>query len=430
MITIENFDSKIFTDNIEPEALQQIYDVIKQPEWKGLKTRIMPDVHAGAGICIGFTSELGEYLNPDYIGVDIGCSVSMALVDKPVQDLVLFEHRLKQAIPMGQELQPSRVFNVKDFLAFLRTELQRAYQNTHGLTYLPDFNSESDLERWASDIGMDLSVLYKSIGSVGSGNHYIEYDEGDGKYGISVHTGSRNLGIKVNKYWKSQAATNKVPREIQKAIQEEVKSRPGIDRREIKPLIDAEMRKWREANIHPDLLSGENLRGYLTDVCIASAYAKWNHKIILDRAVDIYSKISGGREVERISTQHNYIDFSCSTPIIRKGAVSAKNSEILLLPFNMRDGVAVCKGKGNPDWLESCAHGSGRKMSRNAAKSKLSLKEFEKEMKDVYSTTVCKETIDESPMAYKDKDEVLKNLEPTIEVLYFMKPKINIKATK
>ena len=311
MIEIENYDAKIFTDNIEPQALEQIYDVVKKPEWKGLKVRLMPDVHSAQNCVIGFVSEVGEYINPDYIGVDIGCSVSMALVSKPVdpKDYALFEHRLKQAIPMGQELQPSRQFIVKDFLAYLRTELQKAYQNTHGLTYLPDFNNEEDLERWLRGIGMDISVFYKSIGSVGSGNHYIEYDEGMHSWngfgpiaapaftqfqGISVHTGSRNLGIKVNKYWATQAEGTKIPREIQKAIQEEIKSRPGIDKREIKTLIDAEVKKWREENIHPGLLSGENLRGYLTDMVIACSYAAWNHKVILDKAVDIYSKITGG----------------------------------------------------------------------------------------------------------------------------------------
>lgn len=169
MIEIENYDAKIFTDNIEPEALQQVYDVIKQPEWKGLKVRLMPDVHAAKNCVIGFVSEIGKYINPDYIGVDIACSVSMALVDKPVQDLALFEHRLKQAIPIGTEINASRKFVVKDFLAFLRTELQKTYQNTHGLTYLPEFNSEGDLERWVRGIGMDLGVFYKSIGTVGGG---------------------------------------------------------------------------------------------------------------------------------------------------------------------------------------------------------------------------------------------------------------------
>lgn len=261
-------------------------------------------------------------------------------------------------------------------------------------------------------------------------NHFLEYGEGQDKYGITVHTGSRNLGIKVNKYWKTQAENIKVPREVQKAIQEEVKSRPGINKREIKPLIDAEMKKWREENIHPGLLSGENLRGYLTDMVIACSYATWNHKVILDKAREIYSKLTGGKEIERISTRHNYIDFSSTTPIIRKGAVSAKEGEILVLPFNMRDGLAICRGKGNSDWLNSCAHGAGRKMSRSAAKSKISLKDFEKEMSGIYSTSVCKETLDEAPDAYKDKDEVLRNLEPTIDILYFLKPKINIKAVK
>ena len=195
-------------------------------------------------------------------------------------------------------------------------------------------------------------------------NHFIEYDEGSDRYGITVHTGSRNLGVKINKYWVSKIKDQKVPREIQKKIQEEVKSRPGIDKRTIKPEIDAAMKKWREENIHPGLLGGEDLCGYLTDMIIACSYAAWNHKVILDKALGIYSKLTGGKEIDRISTRHNYIDFSSPTPIIRKGAVSAKEGEILLLPFNMRDGIAICRGKGNPDWLESCSHGAGRKLSR------------------------------------------------------------------
>ena len=169
MIQIENKDCKIFTDNIEPEALEQIYGVLKIPENEGLKVRIMPDVHGGKGICIGFTSTVGDFINPDYIGVDIGCSVSLALVDKPIQDLELFEHRLKGAIPMGPDIHTSRQFQVKEFLAFLRTELQRAYQATAGLIFLPDFNSESDLERWAREVGIDLATFYKSIGTLGGG---------------------------------------------------------------------------------------------------------------------------------------------------------------------------------------------------------------------------------------------------------------------
>ena len=450
-INNNGLDCKIFTDNIEPAALQQVYDTIKAPEWEGLKVRIMPDVHAGSGICIGFTSELGEYIDPDYIGVDIGCSVSMLFLDKPLdpKDYALFEHRVRKAIPTGDEIQPSRCFDVKEFLAYLRSELQKAYQNTHGLTWIPDFNDEDDLKRWCSGIGMDLATFYKSIGTLGSGNHFCEYDEGENTWdsfgsnplgfshptftqfqGISVHTGSRNLGVKVNKYWKSQACGDKIPREVQKAIQEEVKARPGIDKHQIKPTIDAELKKWREENIHPGFLSGENLRGYLTDMVVAMSYASWNHKIIMDRILEIYGKLCGGREKSRITTRHNYIDFSGPTPIIRKGAVSAKEGEIFLLPLNMRDGVAVCRGKGNPDTNFSAPHGAGRLMSRSSAKSKVSLKDFEKSMKGIYSTSVCRETLDESPMAYKPKDEILENLDPCASVEFILKPKINIKALK
>ena len=432
MIEINNdkLDCKIFTDNIEPAALQQIYDVIKKPEWEGRKVRIMPDVHAGAGICIGFTSDLGDYIDPDYIGVDIGCSVSMMFLDKPLspEQYKLFEHRVRKEIPTGDKLQPARCFDVKSFLAYLRSELQKAYQNTHGLTWIPDFNNEDDLVRWCKTIGMDLATFYKSVGTLGSGNHYIEYDEGEDKYAISIHTGSRNLGVKVNKYWKSVAMNDKIPKDIQKAIQNEVKGRPGIDKHQIKSTIDVELKKWREENIHPGLLSGENLCGYLTDMVVAMSYASWNHKIIMDRVLEIYNKLCGGREISRITTRHNYIDFSGSVPIIRKGAASAKESEVFLCPMNMRDGIAVCVGKGNPDTNESAPHGAGRAMSRSSAKSKISMKEFEKSMKGIYSTSVCKETLDESPQAYKPMDEILENIKPCADIKYILKPKINIKA--
>jgi len=447
MKELEGYDCKIFTDDIEPQALEQIYEVIKKPEWKDRKVRIMCDCHYGSQISVGFTSDFGEYLNPDYIGCDISCGCDMIFFDRPVdpKDYALFEHRIRKVAPMGTELQPGRVFNVKDFLADLRAELQRAYQNTHGLTFIPEFNDEKDLENWVRGFGMDLGVFYKSIGTVGGGNHLIEYDEGRYSWtgfgpiasptftefqGVLVHTGSRNLGIKVNKYWSNIANESKVPKSIQMDIIAEVKSRPGLDKKQIKPTIDAEIKKWREENFHPGFLSGENLRGYLTDVVICSAYAKWNRKVILDRIFDVYNKLTGGKERFRITTRHNYIDFSGDTPIIRKGAVSAKEGEIFLLPLNMRDGVAICQGKGNPDTNYSAPHGAGRKMSRSAAKSKVSMKEFEKSMQGIYSTSVCKETLDESPMAYKDSSEIMENIKPCADVLCVLKPKINIKATK
>ncbi len=280
-------------------------------------------------------------------------------------------------------------------------------------------------------------------------NHYIEYDEGENTWdsfgsnplgfshptftqfqGISVHTGSRNLGVKVNKYWKSQAMCDKVPKDIQREIAEKVRNYPGVEKKDIKHKIDLALNLWKQQNIHLGYLSDENLRGYLTDMVVCMSYASWNHKIIMDKILDIYTKLTGGREKERITTRHNYIDFSGPAPIIRKGAVSAKENEIFLLPLNMRDGVAICRGKGNPDTNFSAPHGAGRLMSRSSAKSKISLKDFEKSMKGIYSTSVCRETLDESPMAYKPKDEILENLDPCASVEFILKPKINIKALK
>ena len=447
MIELEGYDCKIYTDDIEPQALEQIYEVLKKPEWKGRKVRIMPDVHRGSENVVGFTSDLGDYLNPDYVSSDIGCSCSLVFVDKPVdpKDFPILDQRIRKATPCGQEIQVSRVFDVKDFLAGLRVELQKAYQNTHGLTYLPEFNSAEDLEDWVKGFGMDLGIFYKSIGTIGGGNHMIEYDEGVHSYtsfdplsqpaltqfqGFLIHTGSRNLGIKVNKYWSAVANDVKVPKEVQAEIKEEVKNRPGIDKKQEKQIIDAGIKKWREEHFHPGFLSGENLRGYLTDMVITMYYASYNHKIIMNRILDVYGKLTGGKEKFRIMTRHNYIDFSGLTPIIRKGSVSAKEGEIFLLPLNMRDGVAICRGKGNPDTNYSAPHGAGRKMSRAAAKGKINLKEFEKSMQGIYSTSVCRETIDESPMAYKDKDQILENIKPCADVLCILKPKINIKAIK
>lgn len=137
----------------------------------------------------------------------------------------------------------------------------------------------------------------------------------------------------------------------------------------------------------------------------------------------------GCRCVREISSTHNYIDFSEAAPVIRKGAIRAYRGEEMLVPFNMRDGVAICEGKSNPEWLCSCAHGAGRKMSRSAAKSSLDLADFKDTMKDVYSTTVCQGTIDEAPMAYKDTNEIIRLIQDTCEIKALLKPKINIKAT-
>ncbi len=131
--------------------------------------------------------------------------------------------------------------------------------------------------------------------------------------------------------------------------------------------------------------------------------------------------------VDRFATIHNYIDTE--NMILRKGAVSARKGERLLIPINMRDGSLICIGRGNSDWNYSAPHGAGRLMSRSAAKQNLSMEEFKEQMAGIYSTSVLPSTLDESPMAYKSLDEIARNIVDTADIVERLKPIYNFKAS-
>jgi RNA-splicing ligase RtcB len=172
-------------------------------------------------------------------------------------------------------------------------------------------------------------------------------------------------------------------------------------------------------------LHGEMMKGYLMDMCFAQLYAQFNHMTVQKTIKELLIKY-GIKEVRTIMSTHNFIDLHDHT--LRKSAIRSYKGEEMLVPFNMRDGVAICEGLSNPEWLNACAHGAGRKMSRSKAKENVSLEEFKESMRDVYSTTVCRGTIDESPMAYKDTNEIKELILETCEIRFMMIPKINIKA--
>ena len=160
-------------------------------------------------------------------------------------------------------------------------------------------------------------------------------------------------------------------------------------------------------------------------MCFAQLYAQYNHITVQKIIKDILIKY-GIKEERTITSTHNFIDLH--DHILRKSAIRAYEGEEMLVPFNMRDGIAICEGLSNSEWLNSCAHGAGRKMSRSKAKQNISIEEYEESMMNVYSTTVCKGTIDESPMAYKDTDEIKNLITETCVIKHMMIPKINIKA--
>jgi RNA-splicing ligase RtcB len=255
-------------------------------------------------------------------------------------------------------------------------------------------------------------------------NHFIEYGEDpEGKGYITVHTGSRNLGTRICDYWVSSGSKSIVKEAIKEANKKIKAEEP--DRRKWRALIEQSTKEIKEKN--PDgYLSGDSAKGYYSDMVIAQAYASFNHLEILRRLSKILRGF-GINEIDRIKSTHNYIDFE--DLIIRKGAIRAGENEIVLIPFNMRDGLGIFRGLGNPDWNNSAPHGAGRILSRGQAKDKLSMKEFKDTMQGIYSSSVLSSTLDESPMAYKPMQEIIDCIGDTVEIERIIKPVYNFKAS-
>ena len=386
-------DCKIYTDNIEQEAMSMIYHFLDNPMFEGSKIRIMPDVHAGKDIVVGFTVPFTDHVNPDHVGGDIGCSVSTAITDTPVNpdDYAKIEKTIRDNVKFGMSIHDKAVYQYKELYAHLNKRLNEARQQWPEMVYNMDV-SEKGITAFMKRIDQSEHMFYHSIGTVGGGNHFVEVGiTPEGNYAFTAHCGSRNLGQKVWKYWKQQAE--------------------------------------QQSDGYKGYLTGELMKGYITDMVVSQAYAEFNHMTI-DRLVKDSISSASGKEVnitEQIYTTHNYIDFSMK--MIRKGAVAAPEGRKLVIPFNMRDGLIVCHGKGNEDWNCSAPHGAGRLMSRSDAKELIDLDEYRESMKGIYSTSVGTGTIDESPMAYKDPKEILSLIKDTVEVDYFIKPVINMKAT-
>ena len=420
-------DAKIFTDNIEEEALKQVYENCDCPAFKDAKIRLMPDCHAGANCNVGFSVPIGEFVNPNHIGVDIGCRMTTIELSKPLdsKDYKEFEHKVQVQVPTGFNVNSKKVFDDKTFYKFLNKEYAKARSTWPEMIENIGTIDEKYITSLCKRVGMDLGLLFKSVGSVGGGNHFMEYGEtDDGRAFFTVHCGSRNFGLKVCKYW-VKIATNP-DKSLKKEAVERIKASEP-DKSKWQELIKNTTEELKTRNPN-GFLSGENLKGYLSDMVIATAYASFNHEMIVEKVKEILQKMCRIKEIDRIVSVHNYIDFS--DHILRKGAIRSYKGERMIIPFNMRDGIAICEGKSNDDWNCTAPHGAGRIMSRSDAKNRISMEEFKASMEGIYSTTVCEATIDESPMAYKPMEEILQNIEPTAEVLFFIKPKINIKAAE
>lgn len=402
---------KIFTKNIEQEAVNQINLLLEQEPFKNCKVRIMPDVHAGKGCVIGFTADLGDKVIPNIVGVDIGCGMLCVELGKIELDLEKLDRIINENIPAGRNIREHKLLDFKDIneLYCLR-ELK------------------------------EIKKFNRALGTLGGGNHFIEIDvDNDNNKYLVIHTGSRNLGKQVADYYQNLAielCSGK--EEMFKTKEEIIKTYKEQGRKEEiqKALKELEKQyKDNKPNLPNELcyLTGKYREMYLHDMKICQEYASLNRLHIAREILFHYfqltivsSEINPPILEKRFETIHNYISFEDN--IVRKGAISAKEGEKVLIPINMRDGSIIAVGKGNKDWNNSAPHGAGRIMSRTKAKETFKLEEFKESMQDIYSTSVSEETIDEAPFVYKPMQEIIDNIQDTVEIQKIIKPIYNFKA--
>lgn len=384
---------KIYGSIVEQEAINQIALMANFEPYLDSKVRIMPDVHTGSGCTVGTTMTIGDKLTPNLVGVDIGCGMLVIPLGKIDLDLQKLDKVINSRIPSGPNIHETPVVTMPQI------EQLRCYKT------------------------LDIEKVQASIGTLGGGNHFIEANEDDeGNKYIVIHSGSRNLGVRVCKYHQKRAVEQMqdISSEVRRVISE---LRAAERFEEINDAIKAIERKPVE-NEALAYVDGDALADYLHDMAITQRYAVLNRET-MGRI------IVAGLEIEvdwskSFHTTHNYIDLE--NGILRKGSVSAQEGERLIIPMNMRDGSLICIGKGNPDWNFSAPHGAGRLMSRSKAKEIISLDEFRSSMSEVYSTSVCESTIDEAPQAYKPMDAIVEAIAPTATIERILHPVYNFKA--
>ncbi|MFS0788165.1 RtcB family protein [Shouchella sp. 1P09AA] len=385
--------AKIFTNTIDPSAMDQIVELCNQSFVEGSTIRIMPDTHAGAGCTIGTTMTITDKIVPNLVGVDIGCGLEVAILHKPEEGVNFdqLDEVIRKHIPHGFQI--------------------RAQNKRHAYAKEVKFASIR--------APFNLNRALSSIGTLGGGNHFVELNEYGDKIALVIHSGSRNLGKQIAEHYQNRAYD-----ELMAYKQERDALIAELKKENRNHEIEEALSSYKHPGIKKELafLEGEGFADYMNDMGIAQHYALLNRKAMVSEIVDKM----GWTIAESFTTIHNYIDLDHN--MLRKGAISAKKGERVIIPINMRDGSILATGKGNPDWNYSGPHGAGRLMSRRKAKERFNLNEFQETMKGIWTTSLSEETIDEAPMVYKPMKEILEQIDATVEVNQMMKPLYNFKA--
>ena len=401
MFTIEGKcgEAKCYATEIEDSCIEQIKTMLDMPFVKNANVAIMPDAHAGKGCTIGTTMKITDSIVPNLVGVDIGCGMLTAEVGRKQINLSAFDDACHE-IPSGFSVWEGR-------------------KETFELEELKCYRQLRDTKR-----------VQRSLGTLGGGNHFIENDKSiDGKQRIVIHSGSRNLGKQVAEYYQNLAI------ELHSGMEEYYERKDEIiktykeqgRRKEIQSALKELIKEYNSENpdVPSDLcwLSGKYMEDYLHDVKLCQDFALRNRERML---TEILTR-TGLDASSAFHTIHNYIDVD--EMVLRKGAISAKDGETVLIPLNMRYGSILAKGQGNKDWNNSAPHGAGRIMSRSVARKTINFKDYQEAMEGIYSTSVCESTIDESPFAYKSIEDIINPIKEAVDIIDIMRPIYNFKAS-
>ena len=377
----------IFADKIDKPTKTQISELLREEAYADSKIRIMPDTHSGKNVAVGTTMTVKNRIAPSLVGVDIGCGMEVVFLKE-------------------QELDPEKLDKVIHSLIPTGTKIQD----------VPVASFDFDTLHCKSNVNLERAL--RSIGTLGGGNHFIEVDRIEGgELLIVIHSGSRQLGSDVATYYQDQAyryQCKKQRKRVRQTYYDDADAAGFIRQK----LISSAVNVKRETAV----LEGSLLDEYLHDLDVVVSFADLNRqtmaKIICDNM--------GLTVTDRFSCIHNYIDTEYM--ILRKGAISARLGERVIIPLNMRDGALLGTGKGNPEWNFSAPHGAGRACSRTDAKYAFTVEEFRREMEGIYTTTATEGSIDECPMAYKAPSRICEFIGETVSDYKIIKPIYNFKS--
>ncbi len=377
----------VFADKLDKPTKTQICALLREEAYADSKIRIMPDTHSGKHVAVGTTMTVGSRLAPSLVGVDIGCGMEVVFLKEQELDLEKLDKVIHSFVPCGANIHATPI-------------------------------ASFDFDKLYCKDGVNVERAMRSIGTLGGGNHFIEVDRtARGELVLVIHSGSRQLGSDIAKEYQEKAyryQCKKQRKRVRQSYYDDLDAGMLFG----KPSSKGTVHVKRETAI----LEGALLKEYLHDLDIAVSFADLNRQTM----AKLICEHMGCTVIDRFACIHNYIDTEYM--ILRKGAISARLGERVIIPLNMRDGALLGIGKGNPEWNFSAPHGAGRACTRTEAKYAFTVEEFRREMEGIYTTTATEGSIDECPMAYKAPSRILECIGETVSDYEIIKPIYNFKS--